>query len=186
VIPALDSSNRDKIMALRISRKATSKFPSNDEVEATISRELPYFAKWLLDWEVPKEIRGDARFGVSSYIDSQIASAAYDNSSRSTVAELVEFFVKRARDHFTNPKWVGTLTEFQGCIHLFNNGRNIGVSGNMEVVRRGFLVLEENSKGSKKARPIRSIGSGQGKTWEIDLNEKYDIDKEAVKEPAAI
>jgi hypothetical protein len=47
----------------------------------------------------------------------------------------------------------------------------------MEFVRRGFLVLEETSKGNKKTRPIRSIGSGQGKTWEIDLGEKYDIDK---------
>ena len=135
---------------------------------------------------MPKEIKGDARFGVASYIDKQIASAAYDNSSRSTVAELVEFFVKRAREHFTNPKWTGTLTEFQGCIHLFNNGRNIGVSGNMDFVRLGFYVLEETSVSSKKARPIRSIGSGQGKTWEIDLDEKYDIDKEAMKETVAV
>ena len=51
------------------------------------------------------------------------------------------------------------------------------MSGNMEFVRRGFLVLEETSKGNKKSRPIKSIGAGQGKTWEIDLNEKYDIDK---------
>ena len=169
-------------MALRISKKATSKFPSNDVVEDTINKELPYFAKWLMEWQMPKEIAGDSRFGVESYIDPQIATAAYDNSSRSTVAELVEFFVKRARDHFTRPKWVGTLTEFQGCIHLFNNGRNIGVSGSMEFMRTGFHTLEETSKGSKKARPIRSIGSGQGKTWEIDLDEKYDIDKEAITE----
>ena len=47
----------------------------------------------------------------------------------------------------------------------------------MEFVRRGFLVLEETCGGNKKARPIKSIGSGQGKTWEIDLNDKYDIDK---------
>ena len=177
VIPALDSSNKDKLMALRVSKKASSKFPPNAVLEETIREELPHFARWLLDWEVPKEVKGDARFGIASYIDRKIESAAYDNSSRSTVAELVEFFVKRARDHYTEPAWRGTLTEFQGCIHLFNNGRNIGVSGNMEFVRRGFLVLEETSKGNKKSRPIKSIGSGQGKTREIDLNEKYDIDK---------
>ena len=177
VIPALDSSNRDKLMALRVSKKASSKFPSNAVLEKTIREELPHFARWLLDWEVPKELKGDARFGIASYIDAQIASAAYDNSSRSTVAELVEFFVKRAREHYTEPSWRGTLTEFQGCIHLFNNGRNIGVSGSMEFVRRGFLVLEETCGGNKKARPIKSIGSGQGKTWEIDLGDKYDIDR---------
>lgn len=178
VIPALDSSNRDKIMALRISNKATSKFPQNTDLESTIADELPYFARWLLDWQAPKEIMGSSRFGVSSYIDQSIASAAYDNSSRSTVAELVEFFVKRAREYFTNPIWRGTLTEFQGSVHEFNGGRTIGVSGSMELVRRGLHTLEEISKNSKKARPIKSIGFGGGKIWEIDLNEKFDIDRE--------
>tara|TARA_R100001510_G_scaffold28586_1_gene25265 strand:- start:10129 stop:12306 length:2178 start_codon:yes stop_codon:yes gene_type:complete len=182
VIPSLDSSNRDKLMALRMSDSARTKFPPNDELEQTIAEELPHMARWLLDWEVPKEVKGSSRFGVDSYIDKSIASAAYDNSSRSTVAELVEFFVKRAREYFSNPVWRGTLTEFQGSILEFNGGRNIGVSGNMEFVRRGFITLEETSKNNKKARPIKSIGFGGGKIWEIDLNEKFDIDKEPVKQ----
>ena len=94
------------------------------------------------------------------------------------MAELVEFFVKRAREYFTNPIWRGTLTEFQGSILEFNGGRNIGRSGNMEFVRRGFLTLEETCKNNKKARPIKSIGFGGGKIWEIDLDSKFDIDKE--------
>jgi hypothetical protein len=182
VIPSLDSSNRDKLIALRMSESATTKFPPNDELEKTIEGEMPYFARWLLDWEVPKEIRGSSRFGVVSYIDKTIASAAYDNSSRSTVAELVEFFVKRAREYFSNPVWRGTLTEFQGSILEFNGGRNIGVSGNMEFVRRGFLTMEETCNSNKKARPIKSIGFGGGKIWEIDLNKKFDIDKEPMKQ----
>ena len=182
VIPSLDSSNRDKLMALRMSDSARTKFPPNDELEQTITDELPHMARWLLDWEVPKEVKGSSRFGVDSYIDKSIASAAYDNSSRSTVAELVEFFVKRAREYFSNPVWRGTLTEFQGSILEFNGGRNIGVSGNMEFVRRGFITLEETSKNNSKARPIKSIGFGGGKIWEIDLNEKFDIDKEPIKQ----
>ena len=182
VIPSLDSSNRDKLMALRMSDSAMTKFPPNDELEKTIEEELPHLARWLLDWEVPKEVKGDSRFGVYGYIDKTIASAAYDNSSRSTVAELVEFFVVRAREYFTNPIWRGTLTEFQGSILEFNNGRNIGVSGNMEFVRRGFITLEETGKNNKKARPIKSIGFGGGKIWEIDLDSKYDLYDDPLKQ----
>tara|TARA_Y100000996_G_scaffold246073_1_gene193473 strand:- start:4622 stop:6793 length:2172 start_codon:yes stop_codon:yes gene_type:complete len=178
VIPSLDSSNRDKLMALRVSNKATSKFPSNTVVEEVIEKELPHFARFLLDWEAPAEVKGASRFGVVSYIDKSIASAAYDNSSRSTVAELVEFFVKRAREYYNVPVWRGTLTEFQGSVHEFNGGRSIGVSSNLEFVRRGFLVLEEASRNSKEARPVKSIGSGGGKIWEIDLDSKFDIDRD--------
>lgn len=58
VIPSLDSSNRDKLIALRLKRKSSIKFPSNAEVERTIAKELPHFARWLLDWEVPKMLWG--------------------------------------------------------------------------------------------------------------------------------
>ena len=94
----------------------------------------------------------------------------------------MEFFVSRARDYYTDPIWIGSLTEFQAGIHFFNNGRNIGVSGSMEFMRRGFVVLEEASKGNKEARPVKSKGKGQGKIWTIDLDEKYDIDKTPMPE----
>ena len=176
VIPALDTSNKDKILAIRICKKATSKFPPNVDLESTIKDEIPHLARWLLEWDIPTNIKGSSRFGIKSYIDETIASAAYDNSSRSSIAELVEFFAKRARDYFSNPIWRGTLTEFQVAIHEFNGGRHVGMSGNLEFVRRGMLILEESSKANKKLRPVKSAGFGGGKIWEIDLDESFDID----------
>ena len=176
VIPALDSSNRDKLMALRIADTATSKFPRNSQLEKTIEEELPHFAGWLLDWKVPKALEEFGRFGIKSYIDETIASAAYDNSSRSSVAELVEFFAKRARDYTPDKThWRGTLTEFQVSLHEFNNGRNVGMSANLEFVRRGMSTMEEAGKNNPYVRPVRSDGQGGGKIWEIDLSSKYDI-----------
>jgi hypothetical protein len=177
VIPALDSSNRDKLMALRIGDKATNKFPPNVKVESVIKDELPYFAKWLLDWDVPKKVEGLSRFGVVSYIDQSIASAAYDNSSRSSIAELVEFFVKRSRMYSSDKTWWGTLTEFQVAVHEFNGGRAVGMSSSLEFMRRGMQIMEESAQNNKKLRSIKSVGHGGGKIWEIDLDEKYDIHK---------
>ena len=176
VIPSLDSSNRDKLMALLIAETSTTSFPPNHQLEATIEDELPHFAKFLLDYKPHPEIEDVGRFGVQSYIEPLIADAAYDNSYRSTVAELVEFFCKRCRNSAPDlDKWSGTLTEFQVAIHAFNDGRNVGMSNNLEFIRRGMAVLEEAGAVNKNIRPINSFGQGGGKLWSIDLSEIYDI-----------
>ena len=176
VIPSLDTSNRDKLMALLISNKSTNSFPASSQLEATIEQELPHFGKFLLDWKVPKEVEDVGRFGVQSYIDPTIADAAYDNSSRSSIAELVEFFAKRCREiHPDMGKWSGTLTEFQVMVHELNNGRDVGSSRNLEFCRRGMITLEEASRVNDKIRPVISRGQGGGKLWSIDLSENYDI-----------
>ena len=117
-----------------------------------------------------------------SYIDEQIASAAYDNSSRSAIAELVEFFSKEYRKVTSvgvggsNNEWEGTLTEFQYAIHEFSQGRTIGLSNNLEFVRRGMQTMEDNYRAKDKhTRPVTSHGSGGGKLWKVDVSEKYDI-----------
>lgn len=176
-LPSLDSSNRDKIIALRISSGRKVNFGSNDFVETTISTELPFFLRWLLDWKPPIAVKDSSRFGVKTYIDPFIEAAAYDNSSRSAIAEMVEFFAKKVREHTDKPKWRGTLTEFTVVLHESNGGRSVGNSNNLEFVRRGMTVLEEVSSHNKTIRTVRSRGDGGGKVWEIDLSEAFDIDK---------
>jgi hypothetical protein len=184
VIPSLDSSNRDKLMALRIRNKATSDFPRNSILEKTIEDELPYFARFLIDWVVPKEVEDVGRFGVRSFIDTTIADAAYDNSSRSTISELVEFFVKRCRElNDSMTHWNGTLTEFQVAVHDFNNGRNVGMSNNLEFVRRGMAALEEAGKNNPYLRPVISKGRGGGKIWNINLAPSFDLDAMTQRSP---
>ena len=176
VIPSLDTSNRDKLMALLIAESSTTSFPPNAQLEATIEQELPHFGRFLLDWKVPKAVEDVGRFGVRSYIDPTIADAAYDNSSRSSIAELVEFFAKRCREVYPDlDRWSGTLTEFQVVVHDLNNGRDVGSSRNLEFCRRGMITLEEASRVNNKIRPINSRGQGGGKLWSIDLSEIYDI-----------
>jgi len=176
-LPTLDSSNRDKIMALRVRDEFQPDFGSNRQVEALIGQEMPHMLKWLWDWQAPDWTKDRNRFGVVSYVDSFIEAAAYDNSSRSAIAEMVEFFAKRVRDTLPTPKWRGTLTEFQAVLHECNGGRSVGSSNNLEFVRRGMTVLEEVSGHNKTVRPVRSQGQGGGKIWEIYLSPDFDIDK---------
>jgi hypothetical protein len=177
VIPALDSSNRDKIMALLISEDSTTSFPPNHILEATIAQELPHFASWLLEWEPPEEVLVGARFGVKSFIDEKIANAAYDNSSRSSVAELVDFFARGVRNVSDEGRvnWSGTLTEFLNGLLNLNEGRHVGRSNNPEFIRRGLSSMEEATKSNPLVRPVWSVSTGGGTIWYINIEHKYDI-----------
>jgi hypothetical protein len=182
-LPSLDSSNRDKVLALRLNSKHKVEFKSNEETEYTIVNELPYFLRWLLDYVPPEYVLATNRFGVKTYIDPFIEAAAYDNSSRSEIAELVEFFARKYREGAAASGgsvpsvWRGTLTDFQVTLHELNGGRNVGSSANLGFVRRGMTVLEEVGLINSKIRPVRSRGEGGGKLWEINVSEDYDIDK---------
>lgn len=176
VLPTMDSSNRDKLMAFKVAQKPFA-FPPKQELEATIEEELPFFAKFLLDWKPPVEVLDDDRFGVKSFIDRSISYAAYDNSSRSQVAELIDYFAKACREQNSEMKeWRGTITEFQVALHTYNNGRSLGASNKLEFVRNGLAHLEDVGKSDSSVRPIRSIGKGSGKVWIIDVTQSFDID----------
>ena len=176
VLPTMDSSNRDKLMAFKVAQKPFA-FPPKQELEATIEEELPFFAKFLLDWKPPVEVLDDDRFGVKSFIDKSISYAAYDNSSRSQVAELIDYFAKACREQNSEMKeWRGTITEFQVALHTYNNGRSLGASNKLEFVRNGLAHLEDVGKSDSSVRPIRSIGKGSGKVWIIDVTQSFDID----------
>lgn len=144
---------------------------------------MPHFLKWLSEWKPPAEVLDDDRFGVKSFIDTSIAYAAYDNSSRSQVAELVDFFAKACREQNDKiDEWRGTVTQFQVAIHTYNNGRSLGASNRLDFVRNGLSHLEDAGKANKDIRPIKSIGKGSGKVWIIDVTSPYDIDDGTSKE----
>ena len=185
-LPTLDSSNRDKVIALRVNGAFKMKFGTNEQNESTIRKELPFFLKWLSDWQAPDYVLDSSRFGVATYVDSFVEAAAYDNSSRSAIAEMIEFFSKKVREHTSRNTWRGTLTEFQVTLHDCNAGRSVGNSVNLEFIRRGMTVIEEVCLHNKHIRPVKSFGRGGGKIWEIDLSPDYDIDQEfasAMAEP---
>jgi hypothetical protein len=180
VIPSLDQSNRDKIIALRIAESAMIDFPEN--LSAIIKKELPYFAKFIEDWEIPEHLKGTTRFGMKNYIDDVISKAAYDNSRRSHVAEMVEWLVQEHRkfefetSDEEGPKFlVDTLTGLQSMIIRYNEGKHLAVSHDLYAMGQGLQTMEEQCRIDKTLRPIYSTGSGGGTYWEICLDEEYDI-----------
>tara|TARA_R100000655_G_scaffold108745_3_gene161355 strand:- start:1228 stop:2673 length:1446 start_codon:yes stop_codon:yes gene_type:complete len=179
VIPNLDSSNRDKIIAFRITDKPFE-FPNKKSLEATIKKELPYYLAFLKDFGIPDEIKGDDRFGVTSFIDPTLSAAAYDSSSRARAAEILDLFSKGFRENAPEKKeWRGTFIELQVMIKTFVGG---AIGGNLDALRRDVTYIEELCKTSKSIRPVKSEGTGGGKILIIDVSEKYDIGGARTKE----
>lgn len=71
MLPEVNRNTNDKLMFFR-AQPYEGVFPLEDELEATIARELPYFLRWLFGWTPPEEVLVRTRVGVKSYFDPQI------------------------------------------------------------------------------------------------------------------
>jgi hypothetical protein len=175
VVPALDVSNADKILGFRISPDHRPEFPDNRTLETTIDNELPFFAKWLLDWSPPEHTAGSARYGVAHYVHPFILNAARDNGSRAPALEAIEMFARVHRDATGNTKWKGTATELRSLFCDYPDLSGLAFGRDHYALSRGLASAEEAYQtGASNARPITSESRGKGKRFTIDLSEKYD------------
>ena len=88
VLPDLDMSTRDKFTMLRLGN-AKYPFGSRDEIAPWLSGELPAFARFLLGWEIPPEIR-DERFGVKAVQHSDMAQASAENGLTQILVDVLD------------------------------------------------------------------------------------------------
>ena len=114
MIPNLDASLEDKIVVLKFADQKIT-FPGN--VEKTIGHELPFFLRWLLEWETPADIVGENRFGIKAFIHEDIRAAAIHSSDAGDILEIIELWIQRstARERF-GTRWHGTATEWVAMV----------------------------------------------------------------------
>jgi hypothetical protein len=92
MIPNLDASLEDKIIVLKFADQKMT-FPA--DIEAIIARELPFFLRWLVDWEMPVHIAGENRFGIKAFIHEDIRAAAIHSGDAGDVLEMIESWIRR-------------------------------------------------------------------------------------------
>lgn len=116
-IPNLDISIREKLMIFRAAKEATVKFFEQSEMEKLLDRELPFFLRWLLDWQpVAHCFEGsEVRFGIASYCEPSLSRISNQSSSANAFAELLQkwligFFTE---EHPSATLWQGTATDLR-------------------------------------------------------------------------
>lgn len=147
VLPALDVSNQDKVSLFRIRTKARD-FPA-DLVEI-IAGELPAFARWLLDWEPPANLRGTTRYGVKPYIEESLLLEARQSSDTAQFEELLGSFLKQLPED--TREWSGTATDLmaqlagvEGFGPLLRDVTPVKIGRQLAKLEgSGFLSFERN------------------------------------------
>lgn len=116
IIPNLDISIREKLMLFRAGEKSI-KFFAEEEMQKILARELPYFARWLLDWVPPAHCfeGAEARFGLAPYCEETLARSANQSSVVNVFGEILGkwmtgyFDEQNARSDF----WEGSATDLR-------------------------------------------------------------------------
>lgn len=139
VLPAMEDSVKDKICLYKLISNSgedseepflpASFFPEN--VEEILKEEMPFFLRWLLDYEIPKQFQSSARFGITAYHDEGLVDSAYHNSGSAAAQEIVtQFFHEflRLREEGELPEWRGTASELM---------RQMGAIPGFDMLLRG-------------------------------------------------
>jgi hypothetical protein len=110
ILPEATRTTQDKLMYFA-SQKHEGVWPSMADIAATIKKELPYFAHWLLNVYPPPEevLDNNYRGGVKSYFDPVILDLSRQQMYSYNLEELIRSWIKFA------PYWAdGVQTEWTG------------------------------------------------------------------------
>jgi hypothetical protein len=158
ILPDLDTSILDKIMLFRAAT-VDKMFPERHILQDTITRELPYLAAWLVEFDVPEECISDqARYGIRGYHHPELRLAAGESTDAAVLDEVLSaFMLERSRNGETDA-WSGTATALMQDIFLYDSLRNIvgrnsarwfGIQlGKLEAQGRGVVSVRIGGKKS--------------------------------------
>lgn len=169
ILPDLDLSLREKIDIFRTVEKAAVKFLPQDQMEEMLARELPYLARFLLDYQTPPHcVSPDPRFGVQNYLDKSLVDTANQSSVSSTFGEIVEEW---SRAHFGErephaTEWVGSALQLHKAILLDVTLTEAMKPFNVQSVGRMLVNLA-----AKKTVPVEVVGDEHRRLFRIRRDE---------------
>ena len=117
LLPDTTLSNRDKLIFIQTVPHDVVVFGTAKEIKEILDRELPYFARYVLDWKIPDYIQGQNRFGIQEYQDPNLLDIAEQMNPMEEAVELLEmwgreYFMEVAPDAKT---WEGRFSDLHQC-----------------------------------------------------------------------
>jgi hypothetical protein len=122
ILPNMEISNRDKVSMFKAS-DVKLKFPSFRECQLQLKKELPYFARFLLDWKIPDDmVTDETRFGVANFLHPDLFEASVEQGQSGVAAQMVHSFIAAdaAASGHQRDRWSGTSSELYEAISMMN------------------------------------------------------------------
>lgn len=137
VVGSTDDSSLDKTNMFRCSTEGKMKFLPREEQEKIVDRELPYFCRWLLDWDPPEYVIRCNRFGYQSYQEESLLDKTRQSDKSAPFKALL---VECLRAYF---KREPNATEWRGSVPALIRELQFN-PGNETVLR--LLRLEQTDR----------------------------------------
>lgn len=165
IVPDLSISILDKLMIFLASSRPGVVFPPRAELLSILARELPFFARYLLDYKIPEHCRGTNRFGVVAYHEESLLRMAEQSSRSAGFSEILEdwratFFA----DHPQTKVWSGTAFQLIRALNADEIASRTGILRSLTVNSVGGQLSTLKSKGCAW---IDSEGGTSGRVWTI-------------------
>lgn len=167
-LPDMDISSLDKSMILRTKENKTITFPN--DLTDILDRELPYLARYLLDYKLPEHLKGESRYGVKSFAHPSLVDMARQSSPQSGHSELLENWKS---EYFTDNSevlcWEGTATELFMAFGLNPLRQQAASKMSPDSVGRNLSAMK--AKGCGWLEVVE--GKSENRRWRIWADENH-------------
>lgn len=168
-LPALDGTILDKVSFFRGVAEPKFRFPDRDIIVRLVREEMPHFAQWLVNWETPEHLIGEARYGVKAHHEPTLISRAHQSSKSSPFKEIVVDFL--ARWFVDNPKaleYRASVTQLMRGLH--SDPLNDAVMRSLKLEQCNRYLETLSKEGVLKCRS--ETGDRQTRIWSFDRLEE--------------
>lgn len=137
IVGPLDNTSLDKMSLFRCHVTSQIKFPPRNELIKLLRLELPFFARWLLDWVPPDFVKRDTRYGYQAHQESALMDQTRQTSSAASFKEvMIEFLYQWFQDNEEQKYWEGTVSSLLRSV--------ISVQANELIMKT--MKLEQTSR----------------------------------------
>jgi hypothetical protein len=165
LLPDMELGILDKIMLFKCNDGVDRDFPEDSVLEGIISRELPFFCRWLINYVIPPQcISPEKRYHVKPFHHPTLYSHALQSATCYSFFELIQMFLIAWSTSTGKSFWTGNASKLLSDMCADEGLRALSVKYTANQV--AGLLGQLKSRGYPMER---SRGHNCGRSWVIPV-----------------